>query len=143
MKKDNIRDYTTECFRFYAKSGGRNKYIKNLIEDMQRTKGSGVCSPTESELIKKEEVISEHAAELADIEAVDKVLYALDVCEHKSILQAIEMVYFKDCWKDIERGDIQDRVHQAEIHIPASDRQIYRWLAQARKMVARERGLRV
>ena len=143
MKKDHIRDYTTDMFRFYAKSGGKDKYIKSIIEDIQRSKGVGVCNPTEAEIIAKEEVISSKAAELADIEAVDKVLFALDVCEHKATLQAIEMVYFKDCWRDIERGDIQDRVHHAEIYIPASERQIYRWLAMARKMVARERGLRL
>lgn len=143
MKKDHIRDYTTEAFRFYARSGGREKYIKRLAADMTKSKGEGVCSPTESALINKEKVIEEHAAELADIEAVEKVLYALDVCGHKAILQAIDYVYFKDCWRDIERGDIQDRVHYAEINIPASERQIYYWLARARRMLAVERGLRL
>lgn len=143
MRKDHIRDYATEAFRFYAKSGGEDTYIKKLVADIEKQKGAGICSPTESALISKEKVIEEHAAELADIIAVDKVLYALDVCEHRSIIQAVEMVYFKDCWRDLEKGDISDRVHQAEIQIPASDRQVYRWLAQARKMVARERGLRV
>lgn len=143
MKKDHIRDYATEAFRFYAASGGREKYIKNLVEDLQRQKGTGVCSPTEAALISKEEAIASKAAELADIEAVDKVLHALDVCGHKAILQAIDYVYFKDCWREIERGDIQDRVHYAEIHIPASERMIYYWLRKARRMVAMERGLRL
>ena len=143
MKKDHIRDYATEAFRFYARSGGKEKYIKKLVEDLTRSKSEGVCSPTESALISKERVIEEHAAELADIEAVEKVLYALDVCGHKAILQAIDYVYFKDCWRDIERGDIQDRVHYAEINIPASERQIYYWLARARRMLAAERGLRL
>lgn len=30
MKKDSIRDYATEAFRFYAKSGGRDKIIKKV-----------------------------------------------------------------------------------------------------------------
>ena len=143
MKKDHVRDYCTEMFRFYAKSGSRNKYIKNLIDDLQRSKGSGICSPTEAALISKESAIADKAAELADIEAVDKVLHALDVCGHRSILQAIEHVYFKDCWRDLEKGDISDRVHYAELHIPASERQIYYWLRKARRMVASERGLRL
>lgn len=139
MKKDHLRDYCTEAFRFYAKSGGEKSYIKNLVDDMERQKGSGICSPTESALIKKEQLIEQHAAELSDIEAVEKVLHALDMCEH----QVIEMVYFKDCWRDIERGDIEERIHYAEINIPASRRQIYYWLAKARKMFACERGLRL
>lgn len=143
MKKDHIRDYATEAFRFYARSGGRDKYIKNLVEDLQRQKGTGACSPTEAALISKEEVIAGKTAELADIEAVDKVLHALDVCGHRAIIQAIEYVYFTDCWRDIERGDISSRVHHAELHIPASERQIYYWLAKARRMVAVERGLRL
>ena len=143
MKKDHIRDYTTEAFRFYARSGGRVKYIKNLVDDMERRRGEGVCSPTESALINKEKVIEEHAAELADIEAVEKVMYALEVCGHKGILQAIDYVYFTDCWKEIEKGDISDRVHHASLHIPVGEATVYRWLAKARKMIASERGLRL
>jgi len=143
MKKDHIRDYATEAFRFYAKSGGREKYIKNLIEDLERKKGSGICSPTEAALISKEDVIADKTAELADIEAVDKVLHALDVCGYRVIIQVIEYVYFADCWRDIERGDISSRVHHAELHIPASERQIYYWLRKARRMLAMERGLRL
>src|SRR5690606_1489765 len=74
MKKDHIRDYATEAFRFYAKAGGYEQYVRNLVEDMQKNKGSGVCNPTESALITKERIIEKHAAELADIEAVEKVL---------------------------------------------------------------------
>ena len=143
MKKDHLRDYATEAFRFYAKSGGKEKYIKNLIEDLERKKGSGMCSPTEAALISKEEAIADKTAELADIEAVDKVLHALDDRGHRVIIQVIEYVYFADCWRDIERGDISSRVHHAELHRPASTASIYRWLKKARRMLAMERGLRL
>lgn len=143
MRKEHTRDYCTEAYRFYARSGGYDKYVKDLVEDIKRNKGSGICKPTEAEVISKEEVISDKASELADIEAVEKVLRALETCQYTSVLKAIEMVYFKDCWRDLEKGDIETRVNFAEMHIPASRRQIYYWLKKARKMLAKERGLRV
>jgi len=72
MRKDHIRDYATEAFRFYTKSGGRETYTKYLIEDINREKGTGIFSPTESALVSKEKVIESRATELADIDAVDK-----------------------------------------------------------------------
>lgn len=144
MKKDHIRDYATEAFRFYAKSGGRDAYIKYLIEDISKSKGSGVCNPTESALVSKEKIIESRAAEFSDIDAVDKVLVILDK-SHQGyyIKKAIELVYFKDCWKDLSWGDITGRIHYAEINIPASQAQIYRWLSKARTLFAEERGLRL
>ncbi|WHH58468.1 hypothetical protein [Petroclostridium sp. X23] len=143
MKKDHIRDYATEAFRFYAKTGGRESYIKTLMQDIQKQPGTGVCSPTESAIISKEKVIESRAAEFADIEAVDKVLSILEMSSQgRFIREAIERVYFKDCWKDIGRGDMSDRVHSAELGIPASQRQIYYWLKKARRLFAEERGLR-
>ncbi|ACL77345.1 hypothetical protein [Ruminiclostridium cellulolyticum] len=143
MKKDHIRDYATEAFRFYAKSGGKESYIKYLMDDIIKSKGNGVCNPTESTLISKEKIMETRAAEFADIEAVDRVLAILvKSYQGNYIRKAIEMVYFKDCWKNTEKGEISKRIHYAEIHIPASERQIYRWLKRARILFAEERGLR-
>jgi len=143
MKKDHLRDYCTEAFRFYAKSGGRNTFLKTIENDIVKSKGNGVCKPTEAALIRQEQIIAEHAAELADIEAVSKVLVSLDMCNHRDMIRAIEIVYFADCWRDLEKGDISTRVHKAELIIPASEKTIYRWLKQARIMLAKERGLRL
>lgn len=144
MKKDHIRDYATEAFRFYAKSKGKDEYIKYLMADITRNKGSGVCSPTESALLSKEKIIESRASEFADIEAVDKVLLILSQTSQGYYMRkAIEMVYFKDCDEDIVKGEISGRIHYAELHIPASESQIYRWLRKARRLFAEERGLRI
>lgn len=143
MKKDYLRDYCTEAFRFYAKSGGRSAFLRSIEDDIIKSKGSGIYKPTEAALVNKERIISEHAAELEDIEAVSKVLFCLDMCQHREVIKAIEIVYFADCWKDLDRGDIQTRVHKAELTIPASERSIYNWLKDARNMFAKERGLRI
>lgn len=143
MKKDHIRDYATEAFRFYAKSGGKEAYLNRLMEDISKSKGNGICNPTEAVLVSKEKIMESRAAEFADIEAVDRVLAILvKSCQGNYIRKAIEMVYFKDCRKNTEKGEISKRIHYAEIHIPASERQIYYWLKKARTLFAEERGLR-
>ena len=43
--KDHIRDYATEAFRFYAKSGGVKKYIEKITEDIEKTKRDGDNEP--------------------------------------------------------------------------------------------------
>jgi len=40
------------------------------------------------------------------------------------------------------KGELHDRVIQAVIHIPASERSIYYYLKKARNIFAYERGLR-
>jgi hypothetical protein len=143
--KDFTRDYCTEAFRFFARVGGRETYLKKLIADLERPKRStGISKPTEAALVNAEKIIEARQAEFADINAVSKALQILDYCQNgHCIRQVIEFVYFKDCWKDLERGDIESRVHFAEIQIPASRRQIYYWLKKARDSFAEERGLRV
>ena len=142
--RDHLRDYATEAFRFWAKVGGTKQYIEDLVEDVQKQKASGMASPTEGALVSKERILAERAAELADLDAVDKTLHIISTLgAGKEMLQAVEMVYFEKCWAEMQRGDIQDRVHKAELTIPASERQIYRWLKQARIIFAKERGLRL
>ena len=136
--KDHLRDYCTDAFRFYARWGGRQNYIDNLLADLKREKGTGVCSPTESELMHKERVMKEKHAEIADLDAVEFVLRVAD----RDVRRAVELVYLDRPHDELEWGDIKERVHYAEIHIPASERQVYRWLKEARMMFAEERGLR-
>lgn len=139
-KRQTYRAYATDAFRFLAREGSKEKYIKKLVEEMQRSiSRAGINSPTESSLIHKEQVLRDKAAELFDLEAVEKVMR----CSTKEMRQALEMVCMKDCWKDLEWGDISSRVHYAELHIPASQAQIYRWLAKSCLNFARERGLRI
>jgi hypothetical protein len=147
--KDHLRDYATSAFVFYAKVGGKEKYIEKLMDDLKkneikRRREKGMGSPSEAAIINAEKVIESRKAEFDDISAIEKTLQMLDYCHNgHDIKLAIEYVYFKDCWKDLEKGDIQDKVHYAEIQIPACERNIYRWLKKARETFAEERGLRI
>ena len=149
MKKDNIRDYATEAFRFYAACGKlTSAELEQMVRDRiyQQSKreflrsGSGVpFSPTEYAAMKAEDAVRDLQAEMMDIIAVEKTLKRLNSQQRK----AVEIVYFTDAEKDLERNDISDRVHRAELEIPASTDTIFRWLRLARRTFAEERGLRI
>ena len=146
MRKDHVRDYATEAFRYYAKIGKTAEQLKNdigmaiLEERTNRViSTNGLNSPTEYAILKKEQIINSLQAEIADIEAVDKTLHMLD----RDSRIAVQIVYFTDADKILERDDISMRVHKAELTIPCSDRQVYKLLKKARNKFADERGLRI
>lgn len=148
LKKDNIRDYATEAFRFYAACGKKTSgeiiekvkaeiYTKSRKEYLRSGRGSA-DDATAYAVMAAEDAIKEMGAEISDIVAVEKTMWRLNTHQKK----AVEIVYFTDADKSLEKNDISDRVHQAEIEIPASERSIYEWLAKARRIFAEERGLR-
>lgn len=148
-KKDNIRDYATEAFRFYAACGSltsaelermvRDRIYKQSKKEVLRS-GSGMPSDaTAIAVMKAEDAVRDLQAELMDITAVEKTLKRLNMQQRK----AVEIVYFTDAKKDLEKNDISDRVHRAELEIPASEKSVYRHLKKAREIFAEERGLRI
>lgn len=149
--KDYLRDYATAAFRFYAQNGmSSEKYKQKIyIEALNEIKKKevkvkdGISKPTEEALIKAEMAVNERVSEILDMEAVDKVLAELEARRKRYIVQAIEIVYFKDADKELLLGDIKDRVIQASNEIPAAERSIYSWLKQARELFSYQRGLRI
>ena len=148
MKKDNIRDYATEAFRFYAASGRltteqlKQKVYDAIYEQSRKEyvrSGSGMHSDaTAYAVIAADEALQSMKAEFEDIIAVEKTLYLL----HQAEREAVEIVYFTDADKPLQKGDIYSRVVKASLEIPADIRTVYRYLHRAREVFARERGLR-
>jgi hypothetical protein len=149
LSLDYLRDYTTAAFKFYARNGkSTEKYKKKIYLDAIENgmiksglRSSGISSPTEAMIIAAEREVNNKLAEIQDMESVERTLAELFVLKRYDILQAVDIVYFKDCVEKNE--DIKAKVHQAEIFIPASERSIYRWLKIARNTFATERGLRI
>ncbi len=149
MKKDNIRDYATEAFRFYAACGKLTsaeleRMVRDRIYQQSRRavlrSGNGMPSDaTAVAVMKAEDAVRDLQAEILDITAVEKTLKRLNKQQRK----AVEIVYFTDAEKDLEKNDISNRVHRAELEIPASEQSIYNWLRKARRIFAEERGLRI
>ena len=119
MKKAHIRDYAMEAFRYYAVVGG--------VSGARRRWGYRA---------------EDHAPELADLEAVDRALAAMGRRD-PSAAAAVRIVYMSFPSAPVGRNTISSRIMWAAQHIPASPRYVYRALAEAREMFARERGLRI
>ena len=149
LKKDNIRDYATEAFRFYAACGRLTAaQLEQIVRDRiyeqskreYRRSGLGMhTDATAYAVMQAEDAVREMQAEFEDILAVERTLKRLTYAQRR----AVELVYFAEPKRELERNDISDRVHQAELAIPASERSIYGWLARARRIFAEERGLRL
>ena len=151
MKKDAIRDYATEAFRFYA-ALGRPKYedIKKRVYDYAMSeerraevKTGGLSLPTEYQLRNAENALEELEAELMDIFAVERTLEILSTHKNgQDIKDALEIVYFSEPARPLRRNEITNRVHFAEFAIHTTEPTVYRYLRIAREIFARERKLR-
>lgn len=147
MKKDNIRDYATEAFRFYAALGKpsyrtlKAQYMAEALDDYQREheKGNGIGKPTEAAVIYAEKQVEKKTAELLDILAVEKVYYT----SKNIVREIIEIVYFENPKETIKKGEITQRVIKASICTYNSERAVYAILKAVRLRFAEERGLRV
>lgn len=120
-------------------------YDEALFDYKKKMKGSGISCPTEAAIIAAENEVTQKLAEIKDLEAVEMALAEIRAKSHgnKAIVQVIEYVYFKDADKELQKGDIHNRVHFAEINIPASERSIYYYLSEVRTIFAEHRGLRI
>lgn len=151
MKKDHIRDYATEAFRFYANVGistieykekVRREAMDAIVKRESAPKVGG--SPTEALLIYGEKAVEEKLSEIEDLEAVEKTLkeFEAKIYGKTVILPLIEMVYFTECDREIRRGEIRDRVVKACTNLSISESTAYRYLKKARLLFAHNRKLR-
>lgn len=147
MKKNHYMDYAKAAFRLYAQVGGaetfKQKIWNEAILAQERQEGkSGLSKPSEAAIIRAERAVEEAKATIWDLEAVERTLSQLEV-KGRELVRAVQIVYMAEPHREPKRGELQDRTHRAELLIPASEKTIYRWLALARLIFAKERGLRV
>ena len=150
MRKDHIRDYATEAFRFYARLGKTFEQVKEEIyqEAIEKSKGTdiktnNICSPTELAMMRADKAVLEKKGELEDILAVEETLKQL-AYEYNGaeIKRSIELIYFTDPNKELERNEFSNKVLYAAQEIHCDERTIYRYLGKARSIFAENRGLR-
>ena len=158
MLKDHIRDYATAAFRFWAREGGTvsvsglDQFKRKIICEVEARQAEyiggvrtyDIATPVEDWLLAQEKAYKRYSAEIADLQAVDEVLRVSQYIHNgKMMRQALEIVYFADAGRPMTKGDVEARVHRAELTIPASYRTVYRLLNKARALFAENRGLRV
>lgn len=132
MKKESIRDYAVEAFRFYAKSA--------LPPDREKIKSALLKSRKKGNLFSQSPIID---AELLDLYAVCDTINELSKKENgKEILLCLETVYFTSPDAEIHRGDIEKRVVYCSVNYHLATATVYRYLCTARRLFALKRGLR-
>lgn len=152
---DHLTKYTTEMYRFYARVGGLSSYVKAKEASIAQAAYAhgeslgiqhGLSDPTAAAIGRMEAERKECGllSEYADLQAVECALAIISRLRCSGEMhRALERVYFLDADRPIEWGDIKGRVVAASLWMPASEPSIYRWLADARAIVAIERGLRL
>lgn len=141
MSKDWCRDYATAAFRLWKMNGQqtrseiedriRNGYIRNNPGDPQVVN------------IKAQAEVDKRFAELNDIDACAETFRLLRESGKDYVCKAVEDVYMYDAQRDLHRGEITRRVIRVAVTLPASEREVYRWLAEARTLFSALRGLRI
>lgn len=151
MKKDHIRDYATEAFRFYASIGVsaieyREKIRKEAIDTVNKRMGKTAKggSPTEAQLIYADKAVEEKISEIEDLEAIEKTIkeFEANVFTKAIVLPLIKTVYFIEPNQDLKKGEIRNRVLRACEDLSISESTAYRYLKRARLLFAHNRGLR-
>lgn len=141
MRKDFTRDYATAAFRLWA-SMGCPTYEEALAEIKKRALArAGNVDPLKA-LAYAEAEIDKRSAELCDIMACEETFAVLDE-NRKYISNAVREVYMIDPAREVRSGELSARVRRYARIVPASERQVYRWLSQARKLFCAFRGLRI
>lgn len=112
MMKDFTRDYVTEMFKVWALN---QKHTLNV----KKTKGL-----------------------TADIAAVDKTFEQLEKAEKGYIVKAVKEVYCYLPEFPTIRNDVTLRARRFSLAVPCSEKQVYEWLKEARRLCAQNRGLR-
>ena len=146
MLKSHYRDYATAAFRLLAREGSADRYrakIYNAALARRGEGGTGLGSPTEAAIMRAEQAVYDAVATIADLEAAEYAVAALEARSGYAARRALYMVSLASAERELVKGEISDRIHRAELEIPASERVIYKWLGYARKCFAEKRGLRI
>ncbi len=142
MKKEAMRDYATEAFRYYAGMGrpsfeqARDAVYRRAVRDVKMRDPQAV-------IVIGEKAVRDSMPMLLDIFAVDKTLELLRMGGREYIVRAVEWVYFAEPRMPLRRGEITARVLKFCTANHADERTVYRWLRDARRMFASLRGLRM
>ncbi len=143
MKKDFIRDYTTEMFRQYAALGKPSaENLRRLITDAGTVSRSYETNALRA-LLDGYDTAKKMSAVIDDVCAVEKTMLQLEQANKEYISLAVAAVYFASPATPLHRGDISARVRRFAIDLPVSEKQVYHWLREARLLCAVNRGLRI
>ena len=140
MGKEWYRDYATHAYQQYAALGypTRDAYEQKIRQEVMRR---NAADPPDEIEKKADQAVSDHKRALEDIEAVNIVIDALRASGKDYVIYALHDVYFVEPGRETARGVIQSRVARCVADRYASERSVYGWLKDARRMFAEALGL--
>lgn len=144
MKKDIVRDYAAAAFGYWARNG-----CPSCEEAAERVKKRAISRAKECEadpdrrLSYVNEVLASAAAGLADIKACDETFSRLESSGKAIICDAVRAVYMEEPWRRPKTREISGRVIRFAMRTPLSERQVWHYLWEARRLFAQVRGLRI
>lgn len=142
MKKESYRDYATDAYIFWAEKG----YISgaDYIDAVKRKAIARSKDAEPEEAYKYISVcVANNTASQKDLDACCRAFDFLRDSNKDYICDAVKNVYGVCPHKALKRGEITGRVKAYACAANTDERNVYRWLAQARKIFAAMRGLRM
>ncbi len=133
MKKDNIRDYAVDAFRYFStlRCAPTKEAVRFALQKQYLTQGNKRAA----RFLPK--------AELQDLYAVVDTIDAIRSLENGAeILETLSNVYFTNPSQNIKRGEVENRILYTTFKTNISTATAYRHLALCRRIFAEARGLR-
>ena len=142
MKRDSFRDAATLAFVRYGELRG---LTADEYKDRMRRRVAEDCQFFESEM-REERILAEitrYAAFFDDLYAVEETLGYFMEKNKEYIVDAVRAVYMSYPHRYPTHGETTYRVRAHSISVPVSEKQVYRWLEEARHIYCKKRGFAV
>ncbi len=141
MKKDRIRGYATEAFRYWA-SVGCPTYDEAVERIKRRAEAKAKGQPAEIRAAFVAACIDNRIGALLDIKACDECFRYFDAHGKECVCSAVRAVYMAFPKKRLARGELSGRAVRFAMDNYYSDRWVYKFLDEACERFAEYRCLR-
>lgn len=141
MIKDNIRDYATDAFRYWA-SVGCPTYEEAIARIVKKAESEAVGQPEGTRAAFVDARLNKHMGELGDIRACNECFEYMKAHGKECVCSAVREVYMVCPRKRPARGELSGRVLRFAIDNYYGEAQVYRFLREACEVFAEKRALR-
>ncbi len=140
MKKDNVRDYATAAFRFWASVGCPT--YEGAVAKIRRRALSKAGASEEAEAFATSE-LKKREGQLEDIRACSETFRALKASGRSYVCKAVKEIYMVCPGRPLRKNELSGRVLCFSQENFYSERQVYYFLHEAGREFAIRRGLRL
>ena len=141
MIKDNIRDYATDAFRYWASIGcpTYEEAVSRIVKKAE-LESAGQSEEVRSAFVAAR--LEKYRGELGDIKACNECFEYMKAHGKECVCSAVREVYMVFPRKRPARGELSGRVLRFAINNYYSEIQVYRFLREACEVFAEKHHLR-